>query len=99
MSERVEHTKEEAKIWASSYLRAFGSYAHVRKSEAPEGSFPMYMIAHRAGVSQRFICNEFGILQELHSSEAPVVKIGEILLADEHVPNGTPSVHKHGQSL
>lgn len=48
MSERVEHSKEEAKIWASSHLRAFGSYAHVRKSEASEGSFPMYKIAHRA---------------------------------------------------
>jgi RIO-like serine/threonine protein kinase len=44
----------------------------------------MYKIAHRAEVSQRFICNEFGILQELHSSEAPVVKIGEIPLVDEH---------------
>lgn len=74
MSERVEHSKEEAKIWASSHLRAFGSYAHVRKSEASEGSFPMYKIAHRAEISQRFICNEFGILQELHSLRSPSCK-------------------------
>ena len=83
-SERVVHSKEEAEIWASSHLCAFGSYAHVRKSEVSDGSFPMYKITHRTKVSQRFICNEFRILQELQSAEVPVVKIGEIPLVDEH---------------
>jgi len=85
--ERVTHSKEEATIWASSHLRAFGSHAHVRKSvesAASEGSFPMYKIAHRAEASQRFIRNEFGMLQELQSSGVPVVKIGKVPLTDEH---------------
>jgi len=64
-------------------------------SEASEGSFPMYKIAHRAEVSQRFICNEFGILQELHSLEAPVVKIGEIPLVDEHGIFGFTMEERH----
>jgi RIO-like serine/threonine protein kinase len=79
----VEHSEEEAEVWASTHLRAFGSYAHVRK--ASRSSFPMCKIAYCTEASLFFIRNEFQILQQLRSSALPIVKVGDPLIDENGI--------------
>jgi len=81
--EHIAHSEEEDKIWASSVPHAFGSHAHVRRSKASKTEYPMYKIAHRTHTSIRFINNELQVLQELHPSDLPIVKIGAHALVDD----------------
>lgn len=88
----IAHSPEVDKLWAKSQVIRYGGDSHVRlldrepskdgEDEGEEDEFPVCKVAVNDH-QRRFIVDEFDILRELGSTDAPVVRVHPEPLIDE----------------